>query len=222
MNLGLNEKVIVISGAVKGIGQTIADLLIEENAIPVFVAQPDDDHEKIIADTNTGDEKCRQFITDITKQDNCCEVINTIIKSYGRIDAIINNPAISGLTELKACNYEDFWLNMQHGIVPCYLMTHFALPALKKSKGIIVNLTYLTSPTSKQNGQTALAREWAVELLPYKIRVNALAIQGNKNIIKDLANTVLFLLSERASHITGEIIYAGNNIYTVENEMAEL
>ena len=64
-------------------------------------------------------------------------------------------------------------------------MAHFALPALIKTKGSIVNITSKTAETGQGNtsayaaangGRNALTREWAVELLKYAIRVNAIVV----------------------------------------------
>jgi L-fucose dehydrogenase len=64
-------------------------------------------------------------------------------------------------------------------------MAHHALPWLKQSKGPIVNISSKTAETGQGNtsayaasngGRNALTREWAVELLPYSIRVNAVIV----------------------------------------------
>jgi L-fucose dehydrogenase len=64
-------------------------------------------------------------------------------------------------------------------------MVHHALPALKESKGAIVNIGSKTAETGQGNtsgyaaangGRNALTREWAVELLKYSIRVNAVIV----------------------------------------------
>ncbi len=66
-----------------------------------------------------------------------------------------------------------------------YLLAHHALPYLKESKGAIVNISSKTAETGQggtsgyaaANGaRNALTREWAVELLPYSIRVNAVIV----------------------------------------------
>lgn len=66
-----------------------------------------------------------------------------------------------------------------------YLLAHFLLPYLKESKGSIVNITSKTAETGQGNtsayaaangGRNALTREWAVELLKYVIRVNAVVV----------------------------------------------
>jgi L-fucose dehydrogenase len=81
-------------------------------------------------------------------------------------------------------------------------MAHFALPELKKSKGSIVNITSKTAETGQggtsayaaaNGGRNALTREWAVELLKYEIRVNAIVVAEcwtplYENWIKTLPN----------------------------------
>jgi len=118
---------------------------------------------------------------------------------------------------------------------------------LIKSKGAIVNIGSKTAETGQGNtsayaasngGRNALTREWAVELLPHGIRVNAVIVAecftplyetwintfpnpdeklksisekiplGKRMTTKEeIADMVLFLLSERSSHTTGQLIY---------------
>ena len=66
-----------------------------------------------------------------------------------------------------------------------YLMTQLVLPELKKTKGAIVNIGSKTADTGQggtsgyaaaNGGRNALTREWALELLPYSIRVNCVVV----------------------------------------------
>src|SRR5688500_1348283 len=75
--------------------------------------------------------------------------------------------------------------SLHKNVVHYYLMAHHALPALKKSKGAIVNIGSKTAETGQggtsayaaaNGGRNALTREWAVELLKYGIRVNAVIV----------------------------------------------
>jgi L-fucose dehydrogenase len=216
MDLGLRDKIILLSGSIKGAGESIARLLVAEGARPVFVGKQNAEDEKILTSLNENDERCFLWANDMAAPEQCSETINQIIQTFGSIDGIVNQPAIKKIFALKESSYEIFWQYMQQNLVPYFLLTHYALPALKISKGAIVNLTQLAAPASPQNGHTALTREWAVELLPYNIRVNAVAMAENATDEKTLANTIAFLLSKRASHITGEIIYTGGNIYSKE------
>ena len=75
--------------------------------------------------------------------------------------------------------------SLHKNLVHYYLMAHYALPPLKASQGAILNITSKTAETGQGNtsayaasngGRNALTREWAVELLQYGIRVNAIVV----------------------------------------------
>jgi L-fucose dehydrogenase len=127
------------------------------------------------------------------------------------------------------------------------LLAQHALPYLKKSKGAIVNITSKTAETGQGNtsayaaangGRNALTREWAVELLPYQIRVNAVVVaeswtplyekwlntlsepekmlkkinqriplENRMTTCEEIGQMVAFLLSEKSSHTTGQLIH---------------
>jgi NAD(P)-dependent dehydrogenase (short-subunit alcohol dehydrogenase family) len=126
-------------------------------------------------------------------------------------------------------------------------MAHYALPALKETMGSIVNIGSKTAETGQggtsayaaaNGGRNALTREWAVELLKYNIRVNAIIVAecwtplyekwietlsnpkeklaeietkiplGNRmTTAEEIANMAAFLLSEKSSHTTGQLIH---------------
>jgi L-fucose dehydrogenase len=148
---------------------------------------------------------------------------------------------------LEKGNYESFMASLHKNLVHYYLMAQYSLPFLIKSKGPIVNISSKTAETGQGNtsayaaangGRNALTREWAVELLKYGIRVNAVVVAESwtplyENWIntfpdpkkklesitskiplgkrmtttEEIANTVAFLLSERSSHTTGQLIH---------------
>jgi L-fucose dehydrogenase len=86
---------------------------------------------------------------------------------------------------LEKGNYEAFISSLHKNLVHYYLMAHYALPELIKSKGSIVNIGSKVAETGQGNtsayaasngGRNALTREWAIELLKYGIRVNAVIV----------------------------------------------
>lgn len=103
----------------------------------------------------------------------------------GRIDGIVNNAGVNDGVGLEGGNYDSFIASLHKNLVHYYLMAHYALPELKKNKGSIVNIGSKTAETGQGNtsayaasngGRNALTREWAVELLKYGIRVNAVIV----------------------------------------------
>ena len=108
-----------------------------------------------------------------------------VLQQFGRIDGLVNNAGVNDGVGLEKGNYEKFMASLHKNLVHYYLMAHYALPALKASKGSIVNIGSKTAETGQggtsayaaaNGGRNALTREWAVELLPFGIRVNAVIV----------------------------------------------
>ena len=102
-----------------------------------------------------------------------------------RLSRLINNAGVNDGVGLENGDYAGFMASLHRNLIHYYLMAHYALPALKESQGAIVNISSKTAETGQGNtsayaaangGRNALTREWAVELLPYNIRVNAVVV----------------------------------------------
>jgi len=244
MNLHLDNKVIIVTGGAKGIGEGIVKTLAAENAIPVIVGRNESDNLKTLESINS---KGFQVVAELTKPEECENAIKKIVEKYNRIDGLVNNAGVNDGVGLEHGSYEDFIASIHKNLVHYYLMAHHALPYLIKSKGSIVNIGSKTAETGQGNtsayaasngGRDALTREWAVELLKYNIRVNAVIVaecftplyekwiktfenpeEKLKSITEkiplekrmttpeEIANMVAFLLSDRSSHTTGQIIH---------------
>lgn len=247
MNLNLKDKVIVVTGGAKGIGLGICKVLAQEGAIPVIIGRREEDNLKAVQEIEAQGFSAKSIQAELTKPEDCEKAIQQVILQCGRIDGLINNAGVNDGVGLESGNYEGFIASLHKNLVHYYLMAHHALPELKKSKGSIVNIGSKTAETGQGNtsgyaasngGRNALTREWAVELLPYGIRVNAVIVaecytplyenwiksfdnpdQKLKQItdkipfekrmtsVEEIANMVVFLLSEKSSHTTGQLIY---------------
>src|SRR5205085_12349968 len=111
--------------------------------------------------------------------------VNAVIEKFHRIDGLVNNAGINDGVGLEKGDYEKFMQSLHRNLVHYYLMAQLVLPELKKSKGSIVNISSKTAETGQGNtsayaasngGRNALTREWAVELLKYRVRVNAVIV----------------------------------------------
>jgi L-fucose dehydrogenase len=242
MNLNLTNKVILISGGANGIGGAISSGLLEEGAIPVII----DPDEQAGAELLKNSRGLQIPILLSTEQDSEMAVKKTI-QAFGRIDGIVNNAGINDGVGLEKGSPKAFAESVAQNLNHYYDLVHFALPQLRSSKGSIVNISSKTALTGQGNtsGYTAakgailsLTREWAVELLPYQIRVNAvipaevmtpmyerwiesfdnpqekLASVASKIPLgnrlttpEEIAAMVIFLLSDKASHITGQQLH---------------
>jgi L-fucose dehydrogenase len=119
---------------------------------------------------------------ELSPNENCRKVVDLTLQKYGSIDALINNAGVNDVVGLEKGTPEKFLESLNKNLYHYYYMAYHCLDALKESKGAIVNISSKTAVTGQGNtsgyaaskgAQLALTREWAVELLPYGIRVNA-------------------------------------------------
>ena len=244
MDLQLQDKVILVSGGAKGIGGAISRGLIEEGAIPVII-DPSDTEGKQLVDLAKG--KALHLKKRLFSPADAEGVVQEALSKYGRIDGLVNNAGTNDGVGLEKGSPEAFLQSVEKNVGHYYFLAHYALDALKNSKGTILNISSKTAITGQGNtsgyvaakgAQLALTREWAVELLPYHIRVNAIVpaevytpmyatwiqsfpnpeekldeisrrvpLQNRMTTAEEIANMALFLLSQKASHITGQHIF---------------
>jgi L-fucose dehydrogenase len=243
MDLLLKNKVIVVTGGAKGIGEGIVRVLTGEGAIPVIIGRSETDNKKLLSEIGTG----FQVTAELSDPDQCKTAIEKVVNEFHRIDGVVNNAGVNDGVGLEKGDYPRFMESLHKNLVHYYLIVHYALPYLKKSKGSIVNIGSKTAETGQGNtsayaasngGRNALTREWAVELLPFEIRVNSVIVsesytplydkwiktftnpdaklkaitekipfQHRMTTPEEIANMVVFLLSQRSSHTTGQLIY---------------
>ncbi|MEO6638877.1 MAG: SDR family oxidoreductase [Ginsengibacter sp.] len=224
MNLELKDKVIIVSGGAKGIGEGIVKVLAAEGAIPVIIGRNEEDNiETQKAIENLGG-KAFQLVAELIEPPQCERAVKEVIKAFGRIDGLVNNAGVNDGVGLEHGNYEKFMASLHRNVVHYYLLAHHALPALIESKGAIVNITSKTAETGQGNtsayaaangGRNALTREWAVELLKYRIRVNAIVVAECWTPAYEKWITTLENGTEKLKEITSKIPL-GNRMTTAE------
>lgn len=260
MDLGLKDKVIIVTGGAKGIGEGIVRVLAAEGAIPVIVGRNEQDNLKTVDSITSAGGQAFQVEAELSGPEASERAVKEVLDQFGRIDGVVNNAGANDGVGLENGNYEAFMASLHKNMVHYYLIVHHALPALKESKGAIVNITSKTAETGQGNtsayaaangGRNALTREWAVELLKYGIRVNAVVVaecwtplyekwiktlpdpQAKLNEItskipleqrmttaEEIANMTVFLLSERSSHTTGQIIHVDGGYVHLDRALA--
>lgn len=248
MDLKLKNKIVVVTGGagIRGsIGQTIVYGLACEGAIPVIVCRSERglEYEKELREKGID---ASFFQADLSEIDQVEKTIDKIIEKYSKIDVLINNVGVNDGVGLED-PVQNFKKSLELNLISYFAMTKFCLPFLKKSKGNILNIGSKVALTGQggtsgyaasKGGVLALTREWAVDLLSFGIRSNAIIIAESwtpayenwldlledggdkKKMIEDkiplgnrmttpeeIADTCLFLISERSSHTTGEHVF---------------
>jgi L-fucose dehydrogenase len=185
MDLQLKDKVIIVTGGARGIGKGIALVLAKEGATVAIVSRTEAENLKTLAEIEAAGGKGFQVVANLTTPEECKTAVDAVIAKFGRIDGLVNNAGENDGVGLQNGTYEAFMHSLHKNLVHYYLMAQHALPELIKTKGSIVNITSKTAETGQGNtsayaaangGRNALTREWAVELLPHSIRVNAIVV----------------------------------------------
>jgi L-fucose dehydrogenase len=183
MDLQLKGKVVLVTGGAKGIGAAIVRGCAREGATPVLVDKDGEAGKLLQSELQKSGASCGAICADLAPAANCAAAIETTLRDFGRLDVLVNNAGINDNAGLEHGNPEKFLRSLELNLLHYYNMAHYALPALKKSQGCIINIASKVAITG-QGGTSgyaaakgailALTREWAAELLPYGIRVNAL------------------------------------------------
>src|SRR5579862_9541815 len=140
MDLKLKDKVIIVSGGAKGIGEGIVKVLAAEGAIPVIIGRNENDNLNVVGEVEASGGKAAQVVAELTKPQECENAVKSIVGKFGRIDGLVNNAGVNDGVGLEKGDYERFMASVHKNLVHYYLLAHHALPELKKSKGAIVNI----------------------------------------------------------------------------------
>ena len=236
----LKNKVAVITGAASGFGKGIAKKFSDEGAKIIMV----DVNAKLLKKESKNLHQ-DYFIADISKANNFLLLRNYIYKKYKKLDIVVNNAGVTHKPKpMENVTEKEFNYVFNVNAKSVYYCGKFFVPKMKKTrKGVILNVasTAGLSPRPKLNWYNA-SKGWmitatktmAVELAPYKVRVNALApVAGKTPLLKsfmggntlkkkqaflstipigrfstpqDMGNAACFLCSDEADMITGSIL----------------
>ena len=183
MDLQLSDKVVLITGGAKGIGAAVARACAAEGAIPAIVDRDRPALEEMEENFRKAGATYQSICAELTKAEECRRIVQETQQLFGRIDALVNNAGVNDKIGLEHGSPAEYVESLERNLLHYYNMAHFALPHLKKVAGTIVNIASKTALTgqggtsgyaSAKGAILALTREWAAELLPYGIRVNAI------------------------------------------------
>jgi len=247
MNLELKDKVVLVTGGAKGIGAAVVKTCAQEGAIAVAVDRDLPACQRLKDELSAQGLNINFVAMELSSPENCKAIVQQTIATFGRINALVNNAGINDKVGLEHGSPEKFLSSLERNLLHYYNMAHYALPHLKTSRGSIVNISSKTALTGQggTSGYVAskgailgLTREWAAELLPYSIRVNAvipaevmtplyqqwldtfsdpeeklksvvakIPFERRMTIPDEIAAMVVFLISAKASHTTGQHLF---------------
>lgn len=182
MDLGLEDKVVVVTGGGSGIGEAISRLCLQEGATVVVVSRATDYVSAFIAEMTRTHQRCDFFEAELGDLSQCESAIRYVEQRYRTLIGLVNNAGVNDGIGLEHGTPEQFVQSLGQNLVHYYAMMHYALPMLKASRGSVVNISSKVALTGQggtsayaaaKGAQLALTREWAAELAPFGVRANA-------------------------------------------------
>jgi 3-oxoacyl-[acyl-carrier protein] reductase len=236
----LSGKVVLVTGASRGIGEGIARALAAEGATVVCGARDEGKLAAVVSAIGAAGGTAEPVSLDVSSRASVDAAFDKLLATHGRIDGLVNNAGITRDTLLLRMKPEDWDAVLATNLTGVFHCTQAALrPMLKQRAGRIVNVSSVVGLTgnagqanyaASKAGVVGFTKSVAREVASRTITVNAVAPgfidtemtaaltekarealvsaipMGRTGQAKDVAGAVLFLLSDAASYVTGQVL----------------
>lgn len=180
----LAGRVVLVTGGAQGIGRGIAQAVLGAGGAVVIGDADEEAGRACIAEWNV--DAAALFVrTDVSKEASIRRFVDAALRAYGRIDGVVNNAAIADpeAGAIERLSLADWNRYLATGLTSAFLCTRHALPALRKSRGAVVNIASTRAHQSEsgteayaavKGGLVALTHALAVSL-GQDVRVNCIS-----------------------------------------------
>lgn len=237
----LSNKVAIVTGASRGIGAKVAKTLADNNAIVIVnYAGSKEKAENVVDEITKSGKKAEAYKCNVASFDKVKEMMDYVVKTYGRIDILVNNAGITKdnlLLRMSEQEFDDVIDVNLKGTFNC--MKNVTRQMMRQKSGRIINMSSVVGVhgnagqlnySASKAGIIGMTKSLAKEMASRNITVNAIAPgfietdmteQLDENVkkqilagipanslgnVNDIAWTVLFLASDGARYITGQVI----------------
>lgn len=183
MLLDLKGKVVVVTGAGRGIGLTIARTFAGEGATVVIAEKDEGRRAEVEAEWRSKSWPGAQLLCDVAVADDCKRVAAETEKQFGRIDVVVNNAGVATGARIETLSEEVWDANLDGNLKGTFLMCQAVIPAMKRQKsGRIINAASFAAIIPSIGGAAYAASKSAVisftrvlagELGPWNITANS-------------------------------------------------
>jgi NAD(P)-dependent dehydrogenase (short-subunit alcohol dehydrogenase family) len=240
MPMRVKDKVAIVTGAARGIGEEIGVRLVEEGAKVAIIDLKIELAKQIADKLKTSGVDAIAVGADVSKKAEVGAAVGEIISHFGHIDILVNNAGIHRMGKVTDIEEETWDKILDMNLKGYFLMIQAVVPQMqKRNYGKIVNIASVAAfggipdqvhYNSSKGAIISLTRSLALELAPFKINVNAVSpgtveTVGNKKFLdqyrqlveqrvplgriaqpRDIANAVLFLVTDEAEYVTGQCL----------------
>jgi len=180
----LDNQVVIITGATRGIGKGIAQVFASEGAKLVLVGRSEEQLVKLTHELNETGAEAIYVTADVTSEKDMERMAQTALSHFGRIDVLCPNAGIYPMARLETMTFEQWQKVIDVNLTGVFLAMKACIPTMKsQNRGKIVVTSSISGPytalpgyshyTASKSGIGGLIRTAAVELAKYNINVNA-------------------------------------------------
>lgn len=184
--LSLKGKVAIVTGASSGLGVTFATALAESGANLEITARRTEKLNKVAGEIKALGVKVKPLQSDVTKEDQVKSLIDDTVKTFGRVDIVVNNAGVAAMSPATDISLDEWNRVVTVNLTGTFLCARAAAKQIiRQGGGKIVNIASIygavgdvfpASPYYATKGAVInLTRDLAVEWAPFKINVNAIA-----------------------------------------------
>lgn len=180
MDLGLRNKVALVTGGASGIGAAVVRMLASEGARVAFSDRNESSGTTLLNDLSAAKYESHFIHADLTREADCERCVSETIGAFGGLDILINNAGVNDAVGLED-SPDQFMSSLQKNLFHVFAVTHFAANALKRARGVVINVSSKVAFTGQghtsgyaaaKGGVNALTREWSAALASHGVRVN--------------------------------------------------
>ena len=179
----LKDKVAIVTGSSKGIGEGIARVFVKEGAKVVIVCRTESAGIKMADELGAAEGKTIFIQTDLTHSDAIQNMVNKSVEAFGKIDILVNNAGYHISKNAEETSEEEWEFIQNTNLRSTFLCSKYCLPHLRKSKGNIINISSMVGVVGQPNaaaysatkgGQIAMTKNMAIDYAPHGVRSNVI------------------------------------------------
>ncbi|HTT69057.1 MAG TPA: SDR family oxidoreductase [Gemmatimonadales bacterium] len=185
MSTGIEGKVVVITGASSGLGEAAARHLCAQGASVVLGARRADRLQALAKELTAQGGKALALATDVTDYEQVKRLVDTAVRTFGRIDVMLNNAGLMPHSPLERLKIDDWNRTIDVGLKGVLYGIAAALPHMQRQKsGHIINVSSVAGHKVRPGGVVYAATKTAVRVLseglrmevkPYNIRTTIIS-----------------------------------------------